>query len=90
MFVPENKSAAADNAATESEQTESEPNADNNSDNGNAAASDSPKRDIVFARWMGFLRGHYLKMPLPVLLMHTCHKIYVSAVESFSGVKAKP
>ena len=48
------------------------------------------KRDIVFARWMGFLRGHYLKMPLPVLLMHTCHKIYVSAVESFSGVKAKP
>ncbi|HAU91200.1 MAG TPA: general secretion pathway protein GspA, partial [Alteromonas sp.] len=45
MFVPENKSAAADNAATESEQTESEPNADNNSDNGNAAASDSPKRE---------------------------------------------
>ncbi|HAU93710.1 MAG TPA: hypothetical protein DCW59_15290 [Alteromonas sp.] len=48
------------------------------------------KRDIVFARWMGFLRGHYLKMPLPVLLMHPCHKIYVSAVEIFSGVKAKP
>ena len=44
-------------------------------------------KNAWLAKWLGFLRGHYLKMPLPVLVWHTCHKIFTSGVETISGKK---
>jgi hypothetical protein len=34
---------------------------------------------------LAFLRGHYIKMPLPTLIKHTAHKIYVSVAETLFG-----